>query len=573
MKAASPRPFPYSVALSIAVLFLLYLPFCNQAFHMDDTVYIAVAKQIVNDWKNPFGFSYNWYGTQQPVGNFIDNLPGHSYYMAIWIKWFGLSEFVLHLSCFPFLALTFYGMVHLCKRFQVPPLLGGWLLAGSPAILVLSHTCMPDIAALSFFTASIALFIRGVDHPRLRTFFFSAFFLIASCLVKYTGLLLPPLFAGYLATHRSQRANLFAFLRSKRTILLGLFSAGALLSMPLLSALIHRLIAARTHIKTTTPFSHGLIIETLIILTLYLSSTTLFPVAYAPLWFNTKNLSKKIRLAMATLLSAMVFFFVLKKYPDRSNGLLISTFFFLGITILFELIGKTFYSPKTEDSPDRYFLSFWVFFIFLSCPLLYFTTVRRIIYLVPPLLILFLKEMKPLFAAGISRKILKALLLGTTLTLAIAVSFSDFERANTYRWFSEQIKSYPSRSGTRWFAGHWGFQYYMEQIGWKAFDVSKDKLSAGDILVISTTSDPYFFINSMPQLLTSPPSKPVWISKDILVIPGPTPMLPIRTISYNARSNFYAYLLHPASVQLLPYGFSDDPSEVFLVIFAPKTSS
>ncbi len=35
-----------------------------------------------------------------------------------------------------------------------------------------------------------------------------------------------------------------------------------------------------------------------------------------------------------------------------------------------------------------------------------------------------------------------------------------------------------------WFEGHWGFQYYMETSGGKAFDVERSKLNSGDIVIV-----------------------------------------------------------------------------------------
>ena len=67
----------------ILITILLLLPFSNKAFHMDDPLFLSVAKQIL---KNPFdfyGFNYNWYGASQPMYFITQNPPLTSYYIAI----------------------------------------------------------------------------------------------------------------------------------------------------------------------------------------------------------------------------------------------------------------------------------------------------------------------------------------------------------------------------------------------------------------------------------------------------------------------------------------------------------
>ena len=84
-------------AICAAVCVAVLVPFINKAVHLDDTMFIYVAKQIASHSTDPFGFSMNWYGTQSPVHELQQNGPLVSYYMALAASLLGWSE----IACTP----------------------------------------------------------------------------------------------------------------------------------------------------------------------------------------------------------------------------------------------------------------------------------------------------------------------------------------------------------------------------------------------------------------------------------------------------------------------------------------
>ena len=78
----------------------------------------------------------------------------------------------------------------------------------------------------------------------------------------------------------------------------------------------------------------------------------------------------------------------------------------------------------------------------------------------------------------------KPLWLGLTagLVLSLSIAYSDTTLANSARTAAEQIAP-ENRSGSTWFSGHWGFQYYMEARGAKPVDVTSTNIQAGDTIV------------------------------------------------------------------------------------------
>ncbi len=71
------------------------------------------------------------------------------------------------------------------------------------------------------------------------------------------------------------------------------------------------------------------------------------------------------------------------------------------------------------------------------------------------------------------------------LSISLCISWADYSWANSAREAAEVIqdKSHGS-SGHIWFKGHWGFQYYMEQMGARALIPGKSEFKHGDLLII-----------------------------------------------------------------------------------------
>jgi len=68
--------------------------------------------------------------------------------------------------------------------------------------------------------------------------------------------------------------------------------------------------------------------------------------------------------------------------------------------------------------------------------------------------------------------------------LSILITIADYQQANCARAAAQMYrKRYGVELGKVWFQGHWGFQYYIEQWGAKAFDRKKPQVARGEIIV------------------------------------------------------------------------------------------
>jgi 4-amino-4-deoxy-L-arabinose transferase-like glycosyltransferase len=172
------------VATGIA-LFALVKP-----VHIDDTVVLHVAANILRDPLHPFAGEFFWLEEPQPLAKVTTNPPLVSYWLAPWIALAGYREWVLHLSFAPFVALLMWGMHRLATRW-----LGaewawwavGWLML-SPAVLP-GMNLMRDVPALALLVGGLACWVEGVEHRGARWLAAGALLVGLAGLAKYTALI------------------------------------------------------------------------------------------------------------------------------------------------------------------------------------------------------------------------------------------------------------------------------------------------------------------------------------------------------------------------------------------------
>ena len=94
------------LALLLWVL-CLTLPFLNHAFHIDEPLFLRVARQIQNNPLNPYGFQYLWHEAYEPMQQIATYPPFFPYVLALasWGRTFP-SEGSIHLALIPFAILA-----------------------------------------------------------------------------------------------------------------------------------------------------------------------------------------------------------------------------------------------------------------------------------------------------------------------------------------------------------------------------------------------------------------------------------------------------------------------------------
>lgn len=557
--------------LCLLVLFILYLPFLNQALHIDDPLFVAMANQVLKDWLRPYSFTNHWMGITWPSAFYNSvNPPGEGYFLAGAIALFGNREWAMHLFSFLFVAVFFAAMADLGRRFGVSPLTAGLLASVSPAVMVMGHTVTPDLPAAAFYAAGIACFIRGFDAGSKKWLLFSGACATAAWMFRYTAFTLFPLIL------------LYALLMKTAPPAVRLRRAGVALSVPVamlaawsaLNVIIYgmpHLAAALRFNQTGGPKDPAVLLVRSLALVLYVGGTTLFPLSLLRLETGRKGPGRWLLLEALLLAGGFALFMRACLLHTWGQALLGALLFCAGVIGMQRLVAAPLLRrlkrrPMAGTEREELFLALWFAGIFLTCIVQRFVAVRRILPLVPAWVLLYLLRSK-----GRPRALRWGTVAATAL-LGLALSVADYGQAEVYRTFAGGLASrLKSPSGTAWYSGHWGFQYYMEKEGLKSFDVKRDKLQAGDRLLYASQPWPPFYLPGLETDRPMPAGRTFDLGSGVTVVTSPAGLLPLRTISRMARANFYADMNFPGTDAFLPYSFSNVPLEKFTVVRHSET--
>jgi hypothetical protein len=144
-------------AVLAAVLTLANLP---KPAVVDDTAYLVFARHIAADPTNPYGFEQFWYSEPEPAMNVLAP-PVVPYWLAAGIRLVGDDLVLLKLWLFPFALVFAYAARWLLARFARGT--ERWLLPAiviGPGVLPFFNV-MLDVPALALEAAAVALFVKS----------------------------------------------------------------------------------------------------------------------------------------------------------------------------------------------------------------------------------------------------------------------------------------------------------------------------------------------------------------------------------------------------------------------------
>jgi hypothetical protein len=140
----------------------------------------------------------------------------------------------------------------------------------------------------------------------------------------------------------------------------------------------------------------------------------------------------------------------------------------------------------TRRDPESWLLCFWVLGTFVfAAGVNWATNGRAILPMVPAAAILVARRVESRGRGNALSTRRTVIVAACAAMLAVGVAFADLEYANSARaaawWICQR---HGGTSGDLRFQGHWGFQYYMEALGAKAFDSHGPALKPGDVFVV-----------------------------------------------------------------------------------------
>jgi hypothetical protein len=527
------------LALTAATLACL-LPFTGKAFHIDDPLFLWTAQQITHHPLDPYGFDLDWYMSQMHMWAITKNPPLASYYVALVGSFAGFSERALHFAfLLPAMALIF-GTYQLARRFTIHPLIAAAATLFAPAVMVSATSIMCDIMMLALWIWAALLWMKGLDSRR-RLYFISASILIAAAaLSKYFGASLIPL----LLTHSVIRHR-----RLDRSLLYLLIPTAILIAYQLWTHDLYGqglLSDAVSYASYESKNWSGVIGQTLIGLS-FLGGCTLPGLAFAPLLWPRKALAALLCAAAVLALFVYLEWITLSAPIPREywGPVCLQLAFFLagGIAVLALTLGDL----RLHRDGDSVFLALWIAGTFIFATFVNWTVnARSILPLIPAAAILVARRLEK---TQLSRTRV-ALPLALCALLSLWITWGDAGLANSERQAADMIHDRTMHQpGPVWFAGHWGFQHYMQQYGARPYDNTSNLAQPGDTMILPDNNS---------NLIEVPTDMVTQVIE-----------LPIRrgvTTSRNLRgAGFYADVWGP-----LPYSFGPVPAEHYSFIRIPN---
>ncbi len=178
---------------------------------VDDTAYLAYARQIAAHPLDPYGFTIHWYTLPEPAMDVLAP-PVVPYWLALGMRLFGERILLLKLWLFPFVWIFARSLWEVLRRFaRESEGIALSLIVLSPAVLPMVNL-MLDVPAAALGLAALALFTRR-NCGWKRAVFAGAVAGLAMQ-TKYTAMLVPAAIAWYGLTHRQLRLAILACVMS-----------------------------------------------------------------------------------------------------------------------------------------------------------------------------------------------------------------------------------------------------------------------------------------------------------------------------------------------------------------------
>ena len=512
------------VLLTLATLACL-LPFADKAVHIDDPLFVWAGRQLQTQWWDPYGFDVNWYGWSMPMHEVTKNPPLASGYIALILSIFGESEFWLHVAFFLAAVAAVLGTYALAQRLCAFPFQAALALLCTPVFMISSTTMMCDVMMVALWLWSVVFWLRGLDNHQPALLAFAGLLIGVAALTKYFGIALVPLLLAYSLARKPRGWRWLPYLLVPVAIVCAYeWATRALYGHGLFWE------AFSYTRESETRVSGGFLPKILAALS-FTGGCCAIALICAPLMARTRTWRWGIIGVIILCLLVWIGF--------RSQW---SLFALGGLGVL----ALPILDLRRHKNAEALLLSLWVLGTLLFCLLNWTINGRSILPMMPAVAILLLRNIEA--SGGLPRRPLHWS-LGAAAALSLLVSFADYRLAESARTavhdIALKVESLPK--GTIWFQGHWGFQYYAQENGWRPFDSKQPAGRPGDLIVLP--------FNNTNLMAIPPESVERLFTLELPVLPW------ISTMSQALGAGFYSDKRGP-----LPFAFGRVPVEKYYVL-------
>lgn len=534
------RPAGWSAAGILTVLCIVCLaPFVGKAFHVDDPLYVWAGEHIRTHPLDFYGFAVNWFGTESTMATVMKNPPLTSYYIALASLVLGRSEAALHVAFMVPAVGAVLGTYAVATLLCARPVLAALGTLLTPLFLVSASTLMCDVPMLCFWMWATYCWVRGVTERRPGWLVAGAGLVTLSALSKYIGVSLIPLLGAYALAHKRPLACLpllipVAVLAAYQWGTQQLYGQGLLLDA----------MASATSLRWTETVSTAAKVITALSFTGGGCITAVACLASGVGW--------RVRIA-GTFGGVAVPVALLAVDPFPIDPLRLdghTRWAYVAQLGLFASCGLTLVAAVARElwrrrDPEARLLALWVAGTLVFAAAANWTVNGRALLPLAP-------------AAGIVAARAAArpgrwwpvapLAAGAALSLLCV--HADSAQAETARVAATRVRELAAgRSGTVWFLGHWGFQYYMQAWGARPADALRLAPVEGDLLAEA--------LNNSHNFQLDVPADAVEVVERLAL-----PVFPwLGTMRIELHAGFYS-----DQWGALPYGFGNAPPEQYDVV-------
>lgn len=547
--APARRWLPATVCITLVAL--LFLPFANKAFHIDDYYFLVWGDLF--DW-NPLRALPNDFPHQ---GTLVEDILPYSlthpllipYLLKLMQHLFGTSELPLHLVFLVFPLLVLWSLAKLSALLdsvdcQTTFLL---LLFGTlPAFVVNGQNLMTDVPMLAFLLAGTVAVVKCVNGECGETPWLGSFWLTCAVFTSYQALAFVVLLIGFVWVACRSR-------RHKLNVLLAL-------CLPLVLMLLWLLLVYGLYGVFPGQRDSGVggelirgsqwqVVWGRVVFDFAMIGASL--VFVLPFYLATLSRRGFFRAGSACGVLLVIFFLVAPpeagEFPRRAALAAFCALGAVGIGCAMARLWTWFASGRSR--PVVFLCGGWILLTLLyNVILLPFGNAR---YLLPifPILFIVLLHGSPAVSFRFPR--LAGVLLLCSLLWGGANAWADYYHAGTYRTMAAELAEFrQALGGDRqvWYVGEWGMRHYFDQAGARYLLANSTEPKAGDYVVIPEM--PRFWAPS-PRLR---PRLTFYASREF------RSPLPLRLFNRRSGAGFYCH-----HWGLLPFTFSSEPDELFVI--------
>ena len=484
--AANPR-----LIVTLACLLLL-VPFITKPLHVDDPMYVWAAEHILKQPLDPYGFAVNWGSTLEPMPDAMKNPPLVCYYLAGAMTLLGRSEQALHVAMLLPAVGVILGTYQLAKELGSRPVLAAAAMLATPVFLLSATTVMCDVAMVCAYVWSAWFWVRGMKTDRLGLLTVGALLIAVSTLTKYFGVTLFPLLIAYGVMVKRRPGVWLAPLIIPAAILAafhfwtkGLYGYG--------------LLADAAGYATQERWSAGGKIVGAVLTGLAFTGGCCAAVVLLAGVGAPRIVAVTGGVAFVVVASLLLTLDPVATHSIRSDGairwsLVIQLAFWsaCGVALFASLAA---YAWRNRDA-DTALLACWIVGTFCFAVFVNWNVAARSILPMAPAAAILAARM---WTSRVENSDAKAqatwrpwLALAPGVALAVIVCMADASLARTQRDAAMQIADVLDQErggpddthGKVYFAGHWGFQHYMQQRGGAPLDKRRTSLAAGDVVIL-----------------------------------------------------------------------------------------